>query len=477
MPFKLINKLMLILTSILLFFVIIFSICFGFIFLKHANDVENSRLETTALSFADVLSKTTADNVPITLIYNNNVLQLLNVLNQNEIWLVDKNTLQMVGSRSYPNLNYNQISPQCQNDIQTIFTGQNIRSKDFATFTNPNYITIGVPVYNKAGEVKAALLLHDELPSIQHSWYDGIAILLFCTVILFFISLFLLRYLVRKYILSLNVLNKFMQKMMNHNYDTQIKTKSTDEIALLAQNLNKLSFYLKNMENTTQFKEKSCSDIIVKTAYKLHSPIKEIKASLNELTANNKNALTKATVNKMTKEIEKMQHLTNNLLNLTQITDVDFSMRKDLLNILDVLQDSIKARQKVADDKQISFKTHFDLVNNLILFTGDANRLKQMFCETLDKAIQLYPSNSTLQSKVTEDAQHYYIFFQNSNSEVSLTQLPDVFPQFYATKPDDSLFSSIELSIAQHLAKLHNIKLTYEQQADEYTGFKFTIKK
>ena len=100
------------------------------------------------------------------------------------------------------------------------------------------------------------------------------------------------------------------------------------------------------MENTTQFKEKSCSDIIVKTAYKLHSPIKEIKASLNELTANNKNALTKATVNKMTKEIEKMQHLTNNLLNLTQITDVDFSMRKDLLNILDVLQDSIKARQK-----------------------------------------------------------------------------------------------------------------------------------
>ena len=223
MPFKLINKLMLILTSILLFFVIIFSICFGFIFLKHANDVENSRLETTALSFADVLSKTTADNVPITLIYNNNVLQLLNVLNQNELWLVDKNTLQMVGSRSYPNLNYNQISPQCQNDIQTIFTGQNIRSKDFAAFTNPNYITIGVPVYNKAGEVKAALLLHDELPSIQHSWYDGIAILLFCTVILFFISLFLLRYLVRKYILSLNVLNKFMQKMMNHNYDTQIK--------------------------------------------------------------------------------------------------------------------------------------------------------------------------------------------------------------------------------------------------------------
>lgn len=477
MPFKLINKLMLILTAILLFFTITFSICFGFIFIKHAGDVESSRLETTALSFADVLSKTTDDNIPITVTYNNNVLQLLNVLNQNEIWLIDKNTLQITGSRSYPNLNYNQISQQCMEDIQTVLSGKNLRTGDFAAFTDTDYITIGVPVYNKAGEVKGALLLHDRLPSLQHSWYDGIAILLFCTVILFFASLFLLRHLIRKYILSLSVLNKFIQKIVHHNYDTQIKTKSTDEIALLAQNLNKLSAYLQNMENTTQFKEKSCSDIIVKTAYKLHSPIKEIKAALDELTEKNKSALNKATVNKMTKEIEKMQHLTNNLLNLTQINDTGFSMRKDLLNVLDILQDSIKARQKAADDKKISFKTHIDLANQLILFTGDANRLKQMFCETLDKAVQLYPSDSTLHINVSEDDQHYYIVFQNSNSEVSLTQLPDVFQQFYSAKPDDNLFSSIELSIAQHLAKLHNIKLTYEQQADEYTAFKFTLNK
>ena len=164
MPFKLINKLMLILTAIVLFFTVSFCSLFGFIFLRHANDVENSRLETAALSFADVLSKTTNDSIPITVSYNNNVLQLLNVLNQNEIWLVDKNTLQITGSRSYPNLIYNQLSEQCQNDIQTIFTGQNLRTGDFTAFTNSDYITIGVPVYNKAGEVKAALLL----PSSSH---------------------------------------------------------------------------------------------------------------------------------------------------------------------------------------------------------------------------------------------------------------------------------------------------------------------
>lgn len=477
MPFKLINKLMLILTTILLFFIISFSICFGFIFLQHANDVENSRLETTALSFADILSKNTDDNTPITTYYNNNVLQLLNVLNQNEIWLIDKNTLQITGSRSYPNLIYNQLSEQCLNDIQTIFTGQNLRTNDFATFTNSDYITIGVPVYNKAGEVKAALLLHDKLPSIQHSWYDGISILLFCSIILLIFSVLLLRYFVKKYILSLSVLNKFIQKIIHHNYETQIKTKSTDEIALLAQNLNKLSTYLQNMKNNTQFKEKSCSDLVVKTAYKLHSPIKEIKSALNELITKNKSALNKTTINKMTKEIEKMQHLTNNLLNLSQITDTDFSMRKDLLNIFDILQDSIKTRQKVADDKHITLKMHNFLDNQLILFIGDANRLKQMFCETLDKAIQLYPANSILHIKISEDNAHYYIFFQNSNSEISLTQLPDVFKQFYSTKLDDSLFSSIELSIAQHLAKLHHIKLTYEQQDDEYTAFKFTLNK
>ena len=100
---KLINKILLIMSTILILFVVSFSAVFGYLFFQHSQNIESSRLESTALSLADILSKSTGNN-PLTNIYNANVLQLVNILEQGEIWLVDKNTLQIVGSRFNPAL-------------------------------------------------------------------------------------------------------------------------------------------------------------------------------------------------------------------------------------------------------------------------------------------------------------------------------------------------------------------------------------
>ena len=67
---------------------------------------------------------------------------------------------------------------------------------------------------------------------------------------------------------------------------------------------------------------------------------------------------------------------------------------------------------------------------------------------------------------------------QNNNDEISVEHLPEMFPQFYQTAEDDTILNSIELKIAQHLASLHQIKLTTEKQSDKYIMiFKFTISK
>lgn len=66
---------------------------------------------------------------------------------------------------------------------------------------------------------------------------------------------------------------------------------------------------------------------------------------------------------------------------------------------------------------------------------------------------------------------------KNNNDEISVEHLPEMFPQFYQTAEDDTILNSIELKIAQHLASLHQIKLTTEKHSDKHTVFKFTINK
>ncbi len=475
MRLKLINKLMLILFSIVLFFIISFTACFGILFLQHADKVENNRLETKALSLADILSKATPDNTVAT-IYNNTILNLVNTLNQNEVWIIDKTTLQISGSQSYPHLLYNQLTETSAQDLQKVFAGQIIRTDSFSAFTNPEYTTVGVPIYDKNQQVKAALLLHDRLPTLKNSWYDGIPIMALCLVILFILSAFLLYKLIKKCVIPLTTVNKFIEKIIAHDYDLRIQTEASDEIATLVQNINKLADYVQSMEKSTDFKEKSMTNLVMKTAYKLHTPLKDLKFSLSQLTLNNSN-VDKATLAKMTNNIENMERIANNLLNLSQLNNADFTMTKSLLNLTEVLTDSVDSLTERAKTKNIHMETHIELEKQLILFTGDYERLKQMFCETLEKAIQLYPKDSTIDINVMEDSDHYFIFFKNHNTEVSVKQISEVFQQFYKSPSEDNLFSSLELSIARHLASLHGIELSCEKQADDYTTFKFTIKK
>ena len=472
---KLINKILLIMSTILILFVVSFSAVFGYLFFQHSQNIESSRLESTALSLADILSKSTGNN-PLTNIYNANVLQLVNILEQGEIWLVDKNTLQIVGSRFNPALTYDQLPAQAANDLQSILNGQNIRTQTFNIYTQPHYTTVGVPIYDSEGNVKGALLFHSKMPTLKFSWYDGIALMLFCSIVLFVILILLLKVLLKKYVLPLEVLNQFIEKILHHNYTSHIKTKANDEIAQLAQNLNRLSLYLQNLETTSKAKAQSDNNLIIKTAYKLHTPLKELKHDIHEL-AQKKSNIPESNLKQMQKNIDKLDMIANNLLDLSQLDNKDFILQKDLLNLIEILQDSIKAREKVAKEQNIKIDLKISLAKEIILFTGDKNRLKQMFCETLDKALQIYPQKSDLIIKILEDDNNYYIYMQNNNDEISVEHLPEMFPQFYQTAEDDTILNSIELKIAQHLASLHQIKLTTEKQSDKYTVFKFTISK
>ena len=116
---KFIHKILAIMSTLLILFVVLFSIIFSYLFIQHSQNVEKSRLESTALSLADSFGKTSTES--LTNIYNNNVLQLIDTVNQTEIWLIDKNSLQISGCKINPNLTYNQLSSNSANEIRNFF--------------------------------------------------------------------------------------------------------------------------------------------------------------------------------------------------------------------------------------------------------------------------------------------------------------------------------------------------------------------
>ena len=454
---KLSGRLLLILFSVLTFFSIAFTACFAFLFLQYSDRVENNRIETRAMTLADSLAKTTPDS-GVTSIYNNDVMYILNTFNQNEVWLIDKNSLQMTGLRSYPGLTYDKLPENMRNDISTVLDGGSIHTDDFASLTAADYITVGVPIYDKYGQVKAALLLHSSLPALNYNWYSGLEIMLFCLAVIFAISTYLLRHLSRRYIMPLGVINDAADKMINGHYDEHIsaeKLTGGDEITQLARKMNKLSQSIRNEKQHLYNEEVFAGSITEETSRQLDSVLQQINKAVNSTSGSElKNAAA------------QLNTLAENLKEIAQISSPDFSLNNELKNLLEILQTSLTICRHLAEKKQIQITSKLELKTKIILFSGDADELERMFTIVVKEALRLYPRSSLLNVHISEDSRHYFISFNYMSG-------PECLPQPSAElKP-----AFLNLLLVKKIAQLHGIDFTYNIQPNQYISFKFTIEK
>lgn len=471
---KLINKILLLMSFFLIIFILAFNLCFGFLFMNHSQKVEEIRLESTALSLADTIGKVTGSN-NLTNPYNSNVLQLINLLNQGEIWLVDKTSLNIAGYKNKLPLKYNQLSQQAVSDIQKVLDGNIVHTGAFANYTKADYLTIGVPVYSN-GQIIGALLFSSNLPDINYSWYDGIAIMSSLSILLLVILLYLLKLIINKEILPLSALNNFIDKILQHDYSGHLKVKAKDEISSLADKLNQLSIYLKNTEEKTTITAQNNSDLVLQTAYKIHSPLKEVKNILQKLETK-PSSFNEEMLKKLKRDIHQIDSITNNLLNESKYSIKHIKIKKDLLNLTELIDEAITARENFALDKQIKFAVNNQLSQKILLFTGDKNRLKQMLCEIFDKLLNSYPMKSSINVDILENDAYFNIKIYNVNTEITSEQISSFFPQFYENPDKNLLTNSLELKIAEHIAKLHNIKFEINTEKDAYPTIKLSINK
>ena len=88
----------------------------------------------------------------------------------------------------------------------------------------------------------------------------------------------------------------------------------------------------------------------------------------------------------MLSDTAHLERLVNDLLELSRLQNSSFQISKTTLNLTDILTESVRSMQMVADKKKV--KIWFDNEAGLALFCGDYGRLRQMFTTVLDNAVK-----------------------------------------------------------------------------------------
>ncbi|HPB17819.1 MAG TPA: HAMP domain-containing sensor histidine kinase, partial [Clostridia bacterium] len=163
-----------------------------------------------------------------------------------------------------------------------------------------------------------------------------------------------------------------------------------------------------------------------------------------------------------------LQRLVEDLLELSRLQNVDFSINMQRVLINDVISDAVHTSNHIARPKNININLLLDDCD--LEISGDYARLRQMFMIVLDNAVKFSVSGSIIDVSCMKNS----VLIKDYGCGISEKDMPYIFERFYKLNNEaNRTGTGLGLAIAKQIAKKHNIDIDVISR--EGTGTQFTF--
>lgn len=465
-------------SAVLLLFSLIAGILFWALFAWHTAKIHEDELKTRALSIAENLSQFSqkGHKGPGQSGGYGAYLRFIDEIAMSEVWLADEHarTIQMCQQNS--SLSYSELPPGAEELISQVFAGNVVSNKEFSAVLDVPSVTVGAPVYDAAGNITAAVLLHSPIHGITGAWRDGTLILLFCIAVALILAFVLSVLLARHFIRPLQRIGGAAEKIMEGDYSARTGVRQNDEIGALASNIDGLFVQLSNVEEERRRLDKMRQDFVSNISHELRTPVTVLKGSLEVL---EEGLITdpeemQEYFRQMSSDTAHLQRLVNDLLELSRLQNTNFKIEKAELNLTDIVKEAVRSMQRIAEQKQVRIQLENEAGN--IFFVGDYGRLRQMFMIILDNAVKFSTPEGCVPVKMYFRGEERIISVTDSGSGILPEEIPYIFDRFYKERSEQNKSGSgLGLSIAKQIADRHGIRIQCESNARDHTVFSFFL--
>ncbi len=194
----------------------------------------------------------------------------------------------------------------------------------------------------------------------------------------------------------------------------------------------------------------------------------EIPGKINEQQAK---VLTGAKVN-----AERLIRIINDLLDISKIEAGMLEIRKDTVDLAEILKQTITAFGKKAKNKNIELKTDFP--EGGIRVYADADRVVQVVTNLLGNAIK-FTSRGYIEISAREGRDAVECAVSDTGIGISKDNIPKLFGKFQQFERPESgeKGTGLGLSIARKIVEMHGGTITVDSQAGKGTKVTFTVPK
>lgn len=479
---------------VLIFFAMAVGIAFTHLFKQHTIDIKKKEMQVRAVRIAEVISdnmnfiqKRTGGSIA-----GSRFISYLDNVTMEDVWVVDaQRNLNMPAAASHhlqvkqqgrkhhrmqlennPRAAYDALSDAAKSHIDEVFQGKTFTIEEFNPVLEDIVVTVGVPVYDQDGQVRAAVLLNSSVQGMREAAWEGIRLLLISGVIAMLLVIVLSIMFSWHFTRPLNIMKDIASRLADRDYTARCNIVRDDEIGALAKTLDELSGRLQAADEESQKLEKLRREFIANISHELRTPVTVIRGSLEAL---QDGVVTDAEEVKyyyeqMHRESIFLQRLINDLLDLSRLQNVDFPIEKELLNLCDVVQDVLRSGRQLGAEKKLQITADMD--TDVYVVNGDYGRLRQMLMIFVQNSIKFSAEGGSIEIALHGNK----LTVTDHGCGIKQEDLLHAFDRFYKARNErNKSGSGLGLAIAKQIALRHNMQLALDSKEHVYTQVTVTL--
>lgn len=490
---KIALKLMLSFTSVLVTFGLIIGGVFYQFFKEHTIETKQRSMRAQAKRIAAAIST----NLPVLAqhhgdgIAKSNFINFIDNLNQEILWVVDSErnlnvnkermARRMQWRMKHHEANARQL-PEPPRDAKDAFAklpkhikekvekcfaeGEDFSVEEYNIWLNDIMLTVGEPVYDAQGKVKAVVLLHSPRQGLNKAVWDGLQVLLISLLAALALVMVLSVLLSWRFTRTLNIMRDNAEQLADRHYEVRNNVTQKDEVGELARTLDVLAERLQLADEESQKLEKLRREFIANISHELRTPVTVIRGSLEAL---RDGVVTEPEDvaefhEQMYNESLFLQRLINDLLDLSRLQNTDFPIEKEPLDLCAVVQDAVRGSRRLGLEKEIAITAKLD--KEPYLLNGDYGRLRQMLMIFLHNSIKFSPEKSSIEVELAGNK----LKLSDHGCGMKAEDVLHAFDRFYKARNEQNKSGSgLGLAIAKQIALRHGMELSLESELGKGT--------
>ncbi len=232
------------------------------------------------------------------------------------------------------------------------------------------------------------------------------------------------------------------------SYGTQIEKKYDDEIGELIDAINDMSLKVKQSE-TTQ------SEFISSASHELRTPLTAINGWAETIQSGEirtPNEFHKG-MEIIISEARRLTNMVEELLEFSRMQDGRFTLSVERLDLKSELEDAVYTYQEFFRKEGITLE-YQECKDEMVLISGDPERLRQVFCNLLDNAAKHGGSGKRIDVSLDRDSTDAVLRIRDYGPGIPPEELPQVKMKFYKGS-SKARGSGIGLAVCEEIVQRH----------------------